>query len=122
MPRKLFTAPSAQFLGGENAKPLGWIFRALNEYFKRHIGYWGVAEGTTDANGDLSITHNCGFEPVAMLVTEENVTGVTHDMGPFHVETFNSQTANVHFLTKSGNDRVAHDVKIYYLLLPSTER
>lgn len=122
MPRKLFTAPTAQFLVGENARPLKWILGALNEYFKKHIGFWGMAEGTTDANGDLSFTHSCGFDPVAMLVTEENVTGVTHDMGPFHIESFNSTTATVHFLTKSGNDRATHDVKFYYLLLPSTER
>lgn len=122
MPRKLFTAPTSQFITGENARPIGWILRSLNEYFKRHIGFWGVAEGTTDVDGNFVFTHNCGFEPVALLVTEENVTGPSHDMGPFHVETFNSETADIHFLRKTGNPRDEHAVKIYYLLLPSTER
>jgi len=85
MPRKLFTAPTAQFLTGENARPLRWILGALNEYFKTHIGFWGRYTGTTDANGRLVITHNCGFEPEAVTVTEHYVDSAPHDMGPFHL-------------------------------------
>lgn len=120
MPRKLFTAPTAQFLMGDNARPLRWIFNALNEYFKTHVGFWGHVDGTTDANGDLEFTHNCGFKPSALLLTEENIVGPSHDMGPFHIEFFDSTTARVHFLRKTGNDRGGTPVHFYYLLLPET--
>lgn len=120
MPRKLFTAPNAQFLSGDNARPLNWIFRALNEYFRRHIGFWGDGTGTTDANGRCVFTHNCGFDPAAVLVTELYVNGSAHDMGAFHVHTYDSSTVDVHFLTKSGQDRATHDVHICYQLLPQT--
>lgn len=120
MPRKLFAAPTAQFLAGDNARPLRWIFGTLNEYFRTHIGFWGIVDGTTDANGDYTFTHDCGFEPAAMLVTEENVVGPSHDMGPFHIETYNSSTATVHFLRKTGNDRDSAQVRFHYLLLPKT--
>lgn len=122
MPRKLFTAPTAQFLVGENARPLKWILGALNEYFKKHIGYWDDLTGTTDANGRCVFTHNCGFDPDAVLVTELYVSGAPHDMGPFHVHSYDSETIDVHFLTKSGQDRASHDVHICFQLLPSTER
>lgn len=122
MPRKLFTAPNVQFLGGENARPLLWIFRALNEYFRKHVGFWGEATGTTDASGHCVFTHNCGFDPAVVLVTEFYVDGSAHDMGPFHLHTYDAQEIDVHFLTKSGQDRGTHNVRISYQLLPYTER
>ena len=120
MPRKLFTSPTAQFLSGENARPLRWIFGALNEYFKSHIGFWGHVDGTTNGNGDLTFTHNCGFKPSALLLTEENIVGPSHDMGPFHIEAFDEVTARVHFLRKTGNPRTNTPVHFYYLFLPET--
>lgn len=122
MSRKLFTAPSLQMLTGQNAQPLGWIFRALNEYFKRHIGYWDDLTGVTDANGRCVFTHNCGFEPHAVLITEFYVDSSPHDMGAFHVHSYDSETIDVHFLTKSGQDRDTHNVHICFQLLPYTER
>jgi hypothetical protein len=122
MPRKLFTAPTAQFLAGDNARPLRWIFGTLNEYFRTHIGYWDDLTGTTDANGRCVFTHNCGFEPHSVFVTELYVSGAPHDMGPFHIHSYDSETIDVHFLTKSGQDRSSHDVHICFQLLPITER
>lgn len=122
MPRKLFTAPTSQLLSGDNARPLRWIFTTLNEYFKKHIGFWGDVTGTTDGSGRCVFTHNCGFDPAVALVTEFYVSGSAHDMGPFHVHSFDSETIDVHFLTKSGQDRVTHDVRICFQLLPHTER
>lgn len=120
MPRKLFTAPTTTFLKGEDARPLGWIFRALNEYFRTHIGFWGRYTGTTDANGRLVITHNCGFEPLVATATEHYVDASAHDMGPFHFHTMDSSTIDVHFLTKSGQDRATHDVDICIHFVPFT--
>lgn len=120
MPRKLFTAPTAQFLAGDNARPLRWIFGTLNEYFRTHIGFWADGTGTTDANGRCVFTHDCGFEPASVLVTELYVSGAPHDMGPFHVHSYDSETIDVHFLTKSGQDRATHDVHICFHLLPQT--
>jgi len=120
MPRKLFTAPTAQFLAGDNARPLRWIFGTLNEYFKTHVGFWGEATGTTDGNGRLVVTHNCGFEPAACLITELFVNGSAHDMGPFHLHSYDSEEMDIHFLTKNAQDRHTHDVHICYQLLPKT--
>lgn len=122
MPRKLFTAPTGQFLTGENAKPLNWIFRSLNEYFRRHIGYWGEATGTTDANGHCVFPIDPGFEPVVVLFSEHYVAGTAHDMGPSHIDGHDSTYIEIHFLTKSGQDRASTDVRIEYMVLPSTER
>ena len=122
MPRKLFTAPNLGFLTGNNARPLQWIFRALNEYFRKHIGYWGEATGTTDANGECVFTIDPGFEPYVVLITEHYIAGTAHDMGPCHVESHTSTSITVHFMTKSGQDRGTTDVRIEYLVLPSTER
>ena len=120
MPRKLFTAPTAQFLTGENARPLRWILGALNEYFKKHIGFWGRYTGTTNGTGHLVITHNCGFEPEAVNVTEHYVDSAPHDMGPFHLHSFDATTIDIHFLTKSGQDRATHNVEVCVHFVPFT--
>lgn len=120
MPRKLWTAPSQMFLGGDNNRIFGLIFRTLNEYFKTHIGYWGEASGTTDANGRIVFTVDCGFEPSTVLISEFYVNASAHDMGPCHVHDFTSTTLDVHFMTKAGQDRATHDVRVAYLFLPFT--
>lgn len=122
MPRKLFTAPTSTVLVGENSKPLKWIFRSLNEYFKRHIGYWGEATGTTDVNGHCVFTIDPGFEPAVVLFSEHYVAGTAHDMGPSHIDSHSATSIEIHFLTKSGQDRATTDVRIEYMVLPSTER
>jgi hypothetical protein len=122
MPRKLFTAPNLGFLTGENARPLQWIFRALNEYFRKHIGYWGEATGTTDINGRCVFTIDPGFEPAVVLFSEHYISGSAHDMGPSHIHDHSATHIDVHFLTKSGQDRDLEGVRIEYLVLPSTER
>jgi hypothetical protein len=120
MPRKLWTAPSQSFLSGENSRLLGVIFRTLNEYFRTHIGFWGEATGTTDANGRVVFAIDCGFNPVTVLITEHYVDGTAHDMGPCHVHSHSATSIDVHFLTKSGQDRATHDVEISYLCVPFT--
>lgn len=120
MGRKLWTAPSIQFWGGENAKLLRQILVNLNEYFRRHIGYWATYTGTTDASGRLVITHDCGFEPSAVALTENYVSGSAHDYGPVHVHTHDSQTIDIHFLTKSGQDRASTSVSVDIIFMPPT--
>lgn len=118
MPRKLFTAPTAQFLAGDNARPLRWIFGALNEYFRTHIGYWARYTGTTDANGRIVFTHGCGFSPVVANVTEHYVDTAPHDMGPFHLHSLTETSIDIHFLTKSGQDRANHSVEVCIHFMP----
>jgi len=120
MPRKLWTAPMQQFLTGDNAKGLGIIFRTLNEYFRTHIGFWGRYTGTTDANGRLVITHGCGFEPIVATVTEHYVDTAPHDMGPFHIHVLDATTIDLHFLTKSGQDRATHNIEVCIHFMPAT--
>lgn len=120
MPRKLWTAPTQTFLTGENSKLLGIIFRTLNEYLRTHVGFWGEATGTTDANGYFIFSVDPGFDPATVIVTEIYVDGTAHDMGPCHVHSYSSTTLEMHFLTKSGQDRKAHGVKVSYLFLPKT--
>jgi len=120
MARKLWTAPTQGFLTGENSRFLGIIFRTLNEYFRTHIGFWGEATGTTDANGRVVFAIDCGFEPSTVLISEFFVDGSAHDMGPCHIHSHTATTLDVHFLTKSGQDRATHEVKISYLFLPFT--
>lgn len=124
MPRKLFTAPNLGFLTGENARPLQWIFRALNEYFRKHIGFWGLVEGTTDANGLLVVTHECGFVPSAIILTHMNTAGSpAHSQGPFHIEAYDEHTFTIHCLTAtSGNDDSNSFQEFFFLCLPETER
>jgi hypothetical protein len=119
MARKLWTAPGAQFLTGDDGRLTRTILTNLNEYFKRHIGFWGKVSGTTDVNGDFTITHNCGFEPAVVLLTEQDA-GDPSKMGPFHIETYDSSIIRVHLFHKNGSDRGSENVTIHYLLLPKT--
>lgn len=84
------------------------------------MGYWMRFEGTTDANGRLIVTHNCGFKPSAILLTQENVTGNPHDIGPDHLHEFDEFTVDIHFLKKSGNDSATVVHAGYLLFLPET--
>jgi hypothetical protein len=120
MPRKLWTAPTQTFLTGENSKLLGIIFRTLNEYLRTHIGFWTELTGTTDIKGELIFAVDPGFDPATVLITEQHVDGTAHDLGPCHVEYYTSTELKVKFLTKAGQDRATHGVKIGCLFLPKT--
>ena len=120
MPRQLWTSPLLPFFRGNDAVPTSRSFQSLTEYLKNHIGYWGDITGTTDANGFVDFDIDCGFDPGAVLVTELHVSGSAHDMGPFHVHSYSQTNLEVHFLTKSGQDRGSHDVHICYMMLPDT--
>lgn len=123
MSRKLWKSPILPFLKDKDATHHSVAHRSLTEYFRQHIGYWDDVSGTTNATGDITFTIDCGFDPVAVLVTEVYAGAGAHDMGPFHVESFSATSLKVHFLTKAGQDRATHDVRICYLMLPdATER
>ena len=118
--RRTWTSPQVYGLDGPDSGPLRTIFESLTEYLRGHIGVWGTAEGVTDANGFYTVTHDADFIPTSVLVTEDFVDGAPHDMGPFHLHTITDTTFQVHFLTKSGQDRGTHDVRVHYLVLPPT--
>lgn len=118
MPRKLWKAPNLPLFKGQDAKAHGVTYRSITEYFRQHVGFWEDVTGVTDANGRWDISLDCGFKPVAVLVTELYVSGSPHDMGPFHVHSYSQTNLDIHFLEKSGQDRATHDVRICYMMLP----
>lgn len=122
--KRTWTNPLIHVLDGPDNRPIKTIFESLTEYLRGHIGVWGTAEGTTDANGRFTVVHNAGFLPTSILVTEEYVDTAAHDMGPFHLHDttgITETTFELHFLTKSGQDRGTHNVKVNYLVLPPTK-
>jgi hypothetical protein len=64
--------------GGNDYRPVTNGFQSLTEYLRGHIGFWGYFSGTTDSNGYLTVTHNCGFEPDAVMVTQSE-NGTSHN-------------------------------------------
>ena len=117
--KRTWTNPLTNSLRGTDGLTVRSIFASLTEYLRGHIGVWGSFSGTTDANGDLLVTHNAGFPPAAVLVTEEDAGDVTK-MGPYHIESVTETTLHLHFFDKNGNDRVTHNVAGYYHILPPT--
>lgn len=121
--KRTWTNPLIHSLRGSDGGTVKTIFESLTEYLRGHIGVWGKASGTTDANGRFTVVHNAGFIPSSILVTEEYVDSTAHDMGPFHIHDATGITETsfeVHFLTKSGQDRGTHNVRVNYLVLPPT--
>ena len=117
--KRTWTSPQVYGLDGPDSVPLRTIFESLTEYLRGHIGVWGNVTGTTDANGDLTVTHDAGFIPEAVLVTEQDAGDPTK-MGPFHIEVVTETTFRIHFFEKNGNDRASHSVHVHYLVLPPT--
>jgi hypothetical protein len=120
MGRKLWTSPMLPFFKGSDSVPTSRSFQSLTEYLRGHVGYWQDITGTTDSNGFVNFAVDCGFDPSAVLVTEFFVSGSAHDMGGFHVHDYSKTNLNVHFLTKSGQDRTSHAVRVCYMMLPDT--
>lgn len=119
--RRTWTNPLINSLQGPDARSVRSVFESLTEYMRTHIGVWGSAEGTTDANGEIIIVHNGGFVPTSVLVTEEAIDGVAaHDLGPYHLHSIGETEFTLHFYTKSGQDRASTDIKVYYQCLPNT--
>lgn len=119
--KRAWTNPAVYALDGPDNRPLKIIFDSLTAFLGSHIGVWGTAEGVTDATGFCTFTHDGGFTPTSVLVTEDYVDSAPHDMGPFHLHTITDTTFQVHFLTKSGQDRATHNVRVHYLVLPPTK-
>lgn len=119
--KRAWTNPAVYSLDGPDNRSLKVIFESLTAFLSSHIGVWGTAEGTTDGNGFCTFTHDAGFIPTSVLVTEDYVDSAPHDMGPFHLHTITDTTFQVHFLTKSGQDRGTHNVRVHYLVLPPTK-
>ena len=118
--KRAWTNPAVYALDGPDNRPLKVIFESLTTFLASHVGVWGTATGATDANGFCTFTHDAGFIPTSVLITEEYVSGAAHDMGPCHLHETTDTTFQVHFLTKSGQDRGTHDVHVHYLVLPPT--
>lgn len=119
MPRRLWTMPMLGFLRGTDARPIANGFQTIGEYLRGHVGFWGSFSGTTDANGHLIVTHNCGFVPDSVQITARFVAGSTpHDLGAFHVHDLTEQIMDIHFLKKSGTDSHNEIHAGYYLILP----
>jgi hypothetical protein len=122
MPRRNWIAPLLTQLRGTDSRAVSTVFQSLTSYLRGHIGFWGFFSGTTDANGHLIVTHNCGFVPDSVQITAKFVTGSTpHDMGAFHVHDLTEQIMDIHFLKKSGNDSANEIHAGYYLILPKVK-
>jgi hypothetical protein len=122
MPRRNWIAPLLTQLRGTDSRAVSTVFQSLTSYLRGHIGFWGFFSGTTDANGHLIVTHNCGFDPDSVQITAKFVTGSTpHDMGPFHVHDLTEEIVDIHFLKKSGNDSANEIHAGYYLILPKVK-
>lgn len=118
MPRRLWTAPMLGALRGTDSRATANGFQTLTEYLRGHIGFWGNFSGTTDANGYLVVTHNCGFEPAGALVTPYEGTTPHNDLGSIYVEELNSLTIKIHFTTRSGINSAGVAHSGWYLILP----
>jgi len=118
--KRAWTNPAVYALDGPDNRPLKVIFESLTSFLAAHIGVWGNVEGTTDANGDFVFTHDAGFAPAAVLITEVDAGDPTK-MGPYHVQAYDETTVDVHFFEKNGNDRANHAVHVHYLILPPTK-
>lgn len=119
--KRAWTNPAVYALDGPDNRPLKVIFESLTAFLSSHIGVWGTATGVTDATGFCTFTHDAGFVPTSVLITEEYVDSAAHDMGPCHLHETTDTTFRVHFLTKSGQDRGTHNVHVHYLVLPPTK-
>lgn len=116
MPRRNWIAPLLTHLRGPDSRAVGNGFESLTDYLRGHIGFWGFFSGTTDGNGDLVITHKCGFTPDAVFIQPYHT--VDHDIGAWHIDALTETTVTVHFSKKSGSDStyVQHDG--WYLVMP----
>lgn len=66
--------PMLGFLKGQDARPIANGFQTIGEYLRGHIGFWDTATGTTNASGNLTVTHNCGFTPSFAFVSTSTTT------------------------------------------------
>lgn len=121
MPRRTWTTPMLPHFGGPDARSTVNGFQSLTEYLRGHIGFWGSFSGTTDGDGDLVITHNCGFVPDTVFIQPYHT--VDHDIGAWHIDALTETTVTVHFSKKSGSDSTYAQHDGYFLILPKvTER
>jgi hypothetical protein len=105
-------------LRGTDSRAVGNGFESIGDYLRGHIGFWGYFQGTTDVNGYLTVTHNCGFEPAAAMVTQyENGSSHNH-LGPHYVEELTSETITIGFANRSGNASTGDVHAGWYLILP----
>lgn len=118
MPRRLWTMPMLGFLRGTDARPIANGFQTIGEYLRGHIGFWGSFSGTTDSSGYLVVTHNCGFEPDAVMIMPKENGTAHNDLGSWYVEELTNTTVKIGFARRSGNisDNTLHSG--WYLILP----
>jgi hypothetical protein len=119
--RRTWTNPIINSFQGPDARTTRSVFESLTEYLRTHIGIWGEATGTTDANGEIVVVHNGGFQPTSVLVTEVDLgNNPPHTLGPFHLHDVTETEFTLHFLEPNGQDRASHNIKVFYQCLPST--
>lgn len=114
-----WVSPVMPNYGDPNAKALVDTSSSLTEYFNRAIGVWFEYEGTTDANGALFIPHGAPFIPSVAFIQLCHVSGSTHDLGPWHVESLDETNVEVHFLTATSGNYAANEFRrVYVMVLP----
>ncbi len=119
MPRRNWIAPMLTHLRGTDSRAIGNGFESVGDYLRGHIGFWDYFSGTTDGNGDLVITHNCGFTPKAVFIQPYHT--VDHDIGAWHIDALTEDTVTVHFSKKSGSDSTYAVHAGYYHILPNVK-
>lgn len=116
--RKWFATGLAA-LKNQDRQALVNVFTSLSSFFDRSVGVWFIAQGTTDANGELTFNHNASFVPSVVQLTSFNDGVSTHNDGPFHLDHVDKTSITVHCLdTTSGGDAANVFVKFHVLCLP----
>lgn len=119
VPRRTWTAPLITRFGGTDFGPVTNGFYSLTEYLRGHVGFWGSYTGTTDANGGLVISHNCGFTPsVAFVQALYDGTSPRNHYGPIHIESLNENDLTIHILRANGTNDASSTRTIFYHILP----
>jgi len=112
-------SPVMQNYRDPNSKAIVDTASSLTEYFNSTVGVWFEYEGTTDADGSLFIPHGAPFIPSAAFIQLRHVSGSTHDLGAWHVESLDDTIVEVHFLkANNGNDASNHFRRVYVMVLP----
>ena len=119
MGRKLWTMPMLGFLRGTDARPIANGFQTLGEYLRGHVGFWDSYTGTTDASGQMTIPHKCGFTPsVAFVQAKYDGSSPRNHYGPIHVESLDENNLTIHLLKANGTDDASSTRVIFYHIMP----
>ena len=119
MPRRNWIAPMLTHLRGTDTRPISNGFESLTSYLGGHVGFWGFFSGTTDANGQLTIPHKCGFFPSAAFAQAiYDGSSPRNHYGPIHVEALDENDLTLHLLRANGNNDASSFRQVFYHILP----